>query len=82
MFGRYVGYVSGDDGMYGFLSSIIREQLGVYEPNPAFRAFRLRGRNEVYAYEEKHSRARVICKFYGELEFTGMTRTHLVVETR
>lgn len=32
---------------------------------PAFRAFRLRGSNEVYAYEEKHSLARVICKFYG-----------------
>ena len=65
MFGKYVGYVSGDDGMYGFLCRIVREQLGVYERNPAFRAFRLRGSNEVYAYEEKHSRARVICKFYG-----------------
>ena len=35
------------------------------ETTPAFRAFRLRGSNEVYAYEEKHSSARVICKFYG-----------------
>jgi hypothetical protein len=25
----------------------------------------LHGSNEVYAYEEKHSRARIICKFYG-----------------
>ncbi|WP_343573329.1 phosphotransferase [Mycobacterium sp.] len=65
MFGTYVGYVSGDDGMYGFLCRIFGEQLGVYERNPAFRAFRLRGSNEVYAYEEKRSRARVICKFYG-----------------
>ncbi|MGA9493922.1 MAG: aminoglycoside phosphotransferase, partial [Mycobacterium sp.] len=65
MFGQYVGYVSGDDGMHGFLRRIVREQLGVHERNPAFRAFRLRGSNEVYAYEEKHSRARVICKFYG-----------------
>ncbi len=32
---------------------------------PAFRAFRLRGSNEVYAYEEKHTLVRVICKFYG-----------------
>ena len=51
--------------MYGFLCGIVRDQLGVYERKPAFRAFRLRGSNEVYAYEEKHSRARVICKFYG-----------------
>ena len=42
--------------MYGFLCRIVREQLGVSERNPAFRAFRLRGSNEVYAYEEKHSR--------------------------
>src|SRR5271154_6456560 len=65
VFGQYVGYVSGDDGMYGFLCRIVREQLGVYERNPAFRAFRLRASNEVYAYEEKHTHARVICKFYG-----------------
>jgi aminoglycoside phosphotransferase (APT) family kinase protein len=49
--GEYVGYV--------------RDQLGVRESSPAFRAFRLRGSNEVYAYEEKHSSAKVICKFYG-----------------
>ena len=65
VFGKYVGYVSGDDRMYGFLSDIVRDQLGVHERAPAFRAFRLRGSNEVYAYEEKHSSARVVCKFYG-----------------
>ncbi|MBS1691453.1 MAG: phosphotransferase [Actinobacteria bacterium] len=42
------------------------------ERSPAFRAFRLRGSNEVYGYEEKHSRARVICKFYGS-RFGGDT---------
>ena len=65
MFGKYVGYVSGDDGMHGFLCRIVREKLGVSERSPAFRAFRLRGSNEVYAYEEKSTRARMICKFYG-----------------
>jgi aminoglycoside phosphotransferase (APT) family kinase protein len=63
--GKYVGYVAGDDRLHGFLSGIVRDQLGVRETTPAFRAFRLRGSNEVYAYEEKHSSARVICKFYG-----------------
>ncbi|UMB70162.1 phosphotransferase [Mycobacterium paraterrae] len=65
MFGKYVGYVSGDDGLHGFLSGIFRHQLGVDVAHPAFRAFRLRASNEVYAYEEKRSRARVVCKFYG-----------------
>jgi Phosphotransferase enzyme family len=65
VFGKYVGYVSADDAMHGFLCGIVRDQLGVREPTPAFRAFRLRASNEVYAYEEKHSFARLICKFYG-----------------
>jgi aminoglycoside phosphotransferase (APT) family kinase protein len=63
--GKYVGYVAGDDRLHGFLRGIVHDQLGVRETTPAFRAFRLRGSNEVYAYEEKHSSARVICKFYG-----------------
>jgi hypothetical protein len=51
--------------MHGFLSQIAHDQLGVRTGRPAFRAFRLVGSNEVYAYEEKSSKARVICKFYG-----------------
>lgn len=43
----------------------MRDELGVRVHAPAFRAFRLNGSNEVYAYEEKHSSAKVICKFYG-----------------
>jgi aminoglycoside phosphotransferase (APT) family kinase protein len=37
----------------------------VREPRPAFRVFRLSGSNEVYAYEEKFSLTKIICKFYG-----------------
>ena len=44
--------------MHGFLSGIVRDQLGIDVHAPAFRAFRLRGSNEVYAYEEKHSSGR------------------------
>src|SRR5271166_4640337 len=65
MNGKYVGYVAGHDPLYGFLSRIIRDLLGVGEPRPAFRVFRLSGSNVVYAYEEKFSGVRVICKFYG-----------------
>jgi hypothetical protein len=65
MGGRYLGYVRGGDALHGFLSRIIRERFGVQPHHPAFRVFQLNGSNEVYAYEEKSSRIRVICKFYG-----------------
>lgn len=65
MNGKYVGYVAGDDPLHDFLSGIMRDRLEVREPHPAFRAFRLSGSNVVYAYEEKSSNARIICKFYG-----------------
>jgi Phosphotransferase enzyme family len=65
MNGRYVGHVAGHDPLHDFLTGIIRDRMGVREPRPAFRAFRLSGSNEVYAYEEKSSGTRVICKFYG-----------------
>jgi phosphotransferase family enzyme len=65
MNGYYVGYVAGHDPLHDFLTGIIRDRMGVREPQPAYRAFRLSGSNEVYAYEEKFSGAKVICKFYG-----------------
>jgi len=57
--------VSHHDQLYDFLGGIISERMGIRERRPAFRVFRLKGSNEVYAYEEKSSRARMICKFYG-----------------
>src|SRR4051794_25122425 len=65
MNGKFVGYVARDDPLHGFLSMIARDRLEVRKPRLAFRAFRLCGSNEVYAYEEKFSGAKVICKFYG-----------------
>ncbi len=63
--GKFVGYVAGHDPLYGFMSEIISSRMGIRQSNPAFRVFRLTGSNEVYAYEEKFSGARMICKFYG-----------------
>ena len=65
MNGTYVGYVAGDDPLHGFLRRIIRDRMGVREPRPAFRVFRMSGSNVVYAYEEKFSGTKIICKFYG-----------------
>jgi hypothetical protein len=65
MNGNYVGYVAGRDPLHDFLTGIVRDRMGVHEPQPAYRAFRLSGSNEVYGYEEASSGAKVICKFYG-----------------
>jgi aminoglycoside phosphotransferase (APT) family kinase protein len=65
MNGKYIGYVAGEDPLHGFLNTIMRDRLEVSEPHLAFRVFRLSGSNEVYAYEEKFSGTKVICKFYG-----------------
>src|SRR5215475_3025916 len=74
MNGKYVGYVAGEDPLHGFLSTIMRDRLEVGEPHLAFRVFRLSGSNEVYAYEEKFSGAKVICKFYGTRFGTDLDR--------
>jgi len=63
--GKYLGYVRGSDRLYDYLKMIINDRLGLHEASPAFRVFRLSGSNEVYAYEEKHTGARLICKFFG-----------------
>ena len=65
MNGRYVGLLAGHDPLHDFLRRIIRDRMGVREPQPAFRVFRLSGSNEVYAYKEISSGAKIICKFYG-----------------
>ena len=65
MNGKYVGYLAGDDPLHGYLREIIRDRMGVYARRPAFRVFRLTGSNEVYAYQEKFTGTKVICKFYG-----------------
>lgn len=65
MNGDYVGVVSGNDPLQHFLSRVIDEAMDLSVPRPVFHAFRLTGSNEVYAYEEEGSGARVVCKFYG-----------------
>ncbi len=67
MNGNYIGYVQRSDSLYDFLCQTITDRLGIRENKPAFRVFRLSGSNEVYGYEEKHSKAQLICKFFGTM---------------
>jgi aminoglycoside phosphotransferase (APT) family kinase protein len=62
--GKYVGVVARQDPLYDFLGKIICDRLGIHGSKPEFGVFRLSGSNEVYGYEERASRARLICKFY------------------
>jgi hypothetical protein len=63
--GTYVGYVQRNDNLYDFLCQVTSDRLGALQTDASFRAFKLSGSNEVYAYEEKHSKSRLICKFFG-----------------
>jgi hypothetical protein len=65
MHGRYLGYVPPQDRLHGFLTRIMCDRMGLRAHHPQFRVFGLHGSNEVYAYEEKATHARIICKFYG-----------------
>jgi aminoglycoside phosphotransferase (APT) family kinase protein len=64
--GKYVGHVSRHDPLHGLLSWILHDRLGVAQSRPTFRAFRQRGSNEVYAYEEKFTGTKIVCKFFGK----------------
>lgn len=63
--GKYIGHLSHQDPLYGFLVHDILQRIDIYEPHAEFRVFQLVASNTVYLYEEKHSRACVIGKFYG-----------------
>jgi hypothetical protein len=63
--GDYVGRLSADDPLYDFLVKILRDGMHLGSRVVGFRVFRLNGQHEVYGYEERCSRLRIICKFYG-----------------
>jgi aminoglycoside phosphotransferase (APT) family kinase protein len=65
MKGKYLGYLSRQDPLYGFLTYDILRRIDVYAPHPEYRVFKLVASNTVYLYEEKQTRACVVGKFFG-----------------
>jgi thiamine kinase-like enzyme len=63
--GDYVGHLSADDPLHDFLGRIFRDQMHFSNRVVRFRVFRFKGTHEVFGYQEKYSRACIICKFYG-----------------
>ncbi|MGB8379633.1 MAG: phosphotransferase, partial [Dermatophilaceae bacterium] len=60
------------------MSSIVWDGFAVTGARPVFRAFRMPGRNEVYAYEEDCSGTKLVCKFYGARFGVGLGRAALM----
>ncbi len=65
MKGKYLGHLSRQDPLYGYLTHDILRRIGVYAPSPDFRVFELVASNAVYAYEERQTQACVVGKFFG-----------------
>ncbi len=61
---QYVGHLPSHDPLYGYLKHDILPSMGLSNCPTTFRVFRMGGSNEVYLYEEKHSHAQVIGKFF------------------
>jgi aminoglycoside phosphotransferase (APT) family kinase protein len=62
---NYLGHLSIEDPLYGYLRYDILPQLGVAGSAPDFRVYGIQASNHVYLYEERHSRTRLIGKFFG-----------------
>jgi hypothetical protein len=62
---NYLGHLSTEDPLYGYLRRDILPQLGVNNDSPDFRVYGLLASNHVYLYEDRLSRTRIIGKFFG-----------------
>jgi aminoglycoside phosphotransferase (APT) family kinase protein len=61
---QYVGHLPSHDPLHHYLRYEILPQMGLNHHDTRFRVFRMGGSNEVYLYEEKHSHAQVVGKFF------------------
>lgn len=66
-FFKYLGHVSHSDPLYGYLRYDILPQMGSHGDSPNFKVYRVPASNHVYLYEETHTQARVIGKFFGDV---------------
>ncbi|MDH4100103.1 MAG: aminoglycoside phosphotransferase family protein [Nitrospirota bacterium] len=61
----YLGHLSHNDPLHGYLNHEIMPQMGIHGANADFRVFGLQASNHVYLYEDSRSGVRVVGKFYG-----------------
>jgi hypothetical protein len=61
--GEYAGHLRSDDPLHAYLSHHVLPNMGVTARPVDFRVFCLK-QTKVYRYEESHSRAQVVGKFF------------------
>src|ERR1044071_6688377 len=76
---RYLGHLSPQDPMHGYLRSGVLPLLQEAPKDAGFRVFSARGTYEVYLYEEIHSGVRVVGKFFGGRKSPGGVIPHLTM---
>ena len=64
MKGRYLGYLSHSDPLYGYIQAHIAPQLGFISPGADYRVFKFTCSQAVYLYEERQGRVRLVAKFH------------------
>jgi hypothetical protein len=62
---NYLGHLSQNDPLHGYLRYDILSQLGVNGTVPDFRVYSIPASNHVYLYEDRRSRIRLVGKFFG-----------------
>jgi hypothetical protein len=65
---KYLGHLSKQDPLYGYLRYEMLPQLGIDGISPDFRVYKIPASNHVFLYEDRRSRTLVIGKF-----FTGIS---------
>ncbi len=64
--GEYVGTLPKTDPLYAFLKDdVLKEVLGLPEPDPVFEVHALHPDALAMRYTERHSGVEIVCKFYG-----------------
>lgn len=60
----YVGHLSQDDPLHGYLQNEIQPQITGVPGSSTYRVFRLNGSNDVYQYEDRLTGTKFIGKFF------------------
>jgi Phosphotransferase enzyme family len=63
--GDYVGHLASEDPLKDFLAKVLRDRMRIRTKSLAFQVYRMPGAHETYCYQEKSTRVRVVCKFFG-----------------
>ena len=64
MIGSYLGELSREDPLHGYLQHHIAPQLGFASPDASYRVFQFAYSRNVYLYEEIHGGPKLVGKFF------------------